>query len=50
MAMDGHAYFNSSFSARFRSFMEQEIDDLGVGSMFWEEFYARHQNELTLYK
>ncbi len=49
MAMVGHAYFNSAFSGRFRNFMEKEIDDFGVSNMFWEEFYARHQKELTLY-
>lgn len=49
MAMVGHAYFNKNFSARFRSFMEQEIHDFGISEMFWEEFYARHQKELTLY-
>lgn len=49
MAMVGHAYFNSGFSKRFRKLMEDEIDDFGVASMFWEEFYAKHQKELTLY-
>lgn len=49
MAMVGHAYFNSSFSVRIRSFMEAEINDFGVASMFWEEFYARHERGLTLY-
>lgn len=49
MAMVGHAYLNRVFSARFRSFMETEIDDFGVNSLFWEEFYAKHQKELTLY-
>lgn len=49
MAMVGHAYFNDVFSMKFRRFMEKEINDFGVSSMFWEEFYARHQRELTLY-
>lgn len=49
IAMAGHAYFNSSFSERFRSFMEKEINNFGVSSMFWEEFYAKHQKDLTLY-
>lgn len=49
MAMVGHAYFNDSFSRRFRAFMEKEMDDFGVAGMFWEEFYAKHQKELTLY-
>ena len=49
MAMVGHAYLNEAFSSRLREFMENEIDDFGVSNMFWEEFYARHQKELTLY-
>lgn len=49
MAMVGHAYLNQSFSERFRSCLEREINDFGVSGMYWEEFYARHQMELTLY-
>lgn len=49
-AMVGHAYMNKKFSNLFRTFMEQEINDFGVSSMFWEEFYARHQKQLTFYK
>ena len=49
MAMVGHAYFNESFSAKFRNYMEQEIDRFRVADMFWEEFYAKHLKELSLY-
>ena len=49
MAMVGHAYFNQRFSRIFCDKMEKEIDDFGVKSMFWEEFYAKHQKSLTLY-
>lgn len=49
MMMVGHAYINSRFSERFCEFMEKEIDDFGVPGMFWEEFYAKHQKDLTLY-
>lgn len=49
-AMVGHAYINERFSKRLREFMEAEIDDFGVASMFWEEFYAKHKNQLTFYK
>lgn len=49
-AMVGHAYLNEKFSSAFRTFMEQEINDFGVASMFWEEFYAKHQKQLTFYK
>lgn len=50
LAMVGHAYINHKFAMIFRSFMENEINDFGVASMFWEEFYAKHQNQLTFYK
>lgn len=49
MAMVGHAYFNERFSTIFKSYMETEINDFGISSMFWEEFYAKHQKKLTLY-
>lgn len=50
LAMVGHAYMNESFSAEFRRLMELEINDFGVDSMFWEEFYASHISRLTFYK
>lgn len=50
LAMVGPAYMNEKFSSLFRSFMEREIDDFGVASMFWEEFYKKHISELTFYK
>ena len=49
MAMVGPAYFNAGFSKRFRELMEKEIEQFGVSNLFWEEFYGRHQKELTLY-
>lgn len=49
LAQVGCAYLNSSFSSRFRSYMEAEINDFGVSSMFWEEFYGRHIHNLTFY-
>lgn len=49
LAMIGHAYFNDGFSKRFIELMETEINDFGVANMFWEEFYARHQEDLTLF-
>lgn len=49
IAMVGCAYFNSNFSEQFRTLLEEEINDFGVSSMFWEEFFARHIKELTLY-
>lgn len=49
LAMVGHAYMNEKFSSKFRNLMETEINDFGIASMFWEEFYAKHNKELTLY-
>lgn len=50
LAMVGHAYVNSRFSQKLCELMEKEINDFGVASMFWEEFYSRHIRELTFYK
>lgn len=49
LAMVGHAYMNGQFSCKFKQLLEREIDDFGVSSMFWEEFYAKHIRELTFY-
>lgn len=35
MAMVGHAYVNEGFSAVFRKFIENEINDFGVSDLFW---------------
>lgn len=50
LAMVGHAYMNDKFSAIFRTFMENEIYNFGVSSLFWEEFFAKHIKELTFYE
>lgn len=49
LAQVGCAYMNSSFSSRFKAFMEAEINDFGVASMFWEAFYGKHISHLTFY-
>ena len=49
-AMVGYAYMNKSFSVKFCEFMNQEINNFGVASMFWEEFYAKHIKDLTFYR
>ncbi|MCC8089524.1 MAG: NTP transferase domain-containing protein [Rikenellaceae bacterium] len=49
LAMVGHAYMNERCSSVFRGLMEKEINDFGVSSMFWEEFYAKHIGQITLY-
>ncbi len=50
LAMVGHAYMNRKFSDTFRRLMEEEMNDFGVASMFWEEFYSKHSKQLTFYK
>jgi len=50
LAMVGCAYMNERFSNIFRILMENEMNDFGVSSMFWEEFYAKHINQLSFYK
>lgn len=50
MAMIGPAYFNESFSRRFVELLDAEIDKFGVGNLFWEDFYASHIMDLTLFK
>ena len=46
-AMVGQAYMNQNFSEKFREYMEDEINDFGIASMFWEEFYQKHIKDLT---
>lgn len=50
LVMVGEAYFNESFSKVFKGLLEKEINDFGVDSLFWEEFYGKHIKELTLYR
>ena len=45
----GIAYFDREFSAAFVRFVEAEINNYRVSSLFWQEFYARHMDDLDLY-
>ena len=45
----GHAYFDTEMSRRFVAYMNREIDDFRVSSMFWEEFVSRHADDLEMY-
>ena len=49
MSMVGHAYFNEGFSRRLCQYMEAEMSEFRVSSLFWEEFFDRHIHELTLF-
>jgi len=48
-AMIGQAFFTETFSKTMVDLMEEEIDNFGVSDMFWEEFYGKHQEKMTLY-
>lgn len=45
----GHAYFDRTFSTRMRRYVKHEIDDFRIDSLFWEEFFDRHIENLDLY-
>ena len=45
----GHAYFDRGLSARMRRHVKHEIDDFRIDSLFWEEFFDRHIENLDLY-
>ncbi len=45
----GHAYLNSEMSRRLLQYMEEEIDDFRISSLFWEEFVSRHAEDLEMY-
>lgn len=45
----GHAYLDPAFCARFKSYLEAEIDDFRVSALFWEEFVSRHVDNLDMY-
>ena len=45
----GHAYVDSAFSARFKKYLEKEIDDFRISSLFWEEFVSHHVDNLNMY-
>ena len=48
MAMVGHSYFTADFSKQFVSYLEREISDFRVSSLFWEEYFDRHVRDLNL--
>ena len=45
----GHAYIDPEFSRRLAAFMDAEIDDFRISSLFWEEFVSRHADDLEMY-
>jgi len=45
----GIAYFDKEFSKSFVHFLENEINNYRIDSLFWQEFFARHIADLDLY-
>ncbi len=45
----GFAYFDREFSKTAAALMEAEINKYRVDSLFWQEFVARHLDELDIY-
>lgn len=45
----GHAYIDPEFSRRLLQYMDAEIDDFRMSALFWEEFVARHADDLDMY-
>lgn len=46
--MVGHAYFDRSFSERFREILETEYDLPETRGKLWEDLYAEHVRELDM--
>jgi CTP:phosphocholine cytidylyltransferase-like protein/thiamine kinase-like enzyme len=44
----GHSYFNKAFSRKIGHFIDKEIFDFRIDSMFWQEFYAKHIDDLDM--
>lgn len=45
----GLAYFDREFSQTLVSLMDSEINNYRVSSLFWEEFVAKHLDELDMF-
>lgn len=45
----GHSYFDLEFSRRLVEYLDEEIDDFRVSTLFWEEFVSRHTDDLDMY-
>lgn len=45
----GHAYIDKEFSRRLVKYMDEEISDFRISTLFWEEFFSRHVDDLNMY-
>lgn len=46
----GEAFFTKDISERFVYYLEKEYQEEKTGSMTWDDFHAKHIDELPLYK
>ena len=47
--LHGIAYFDREFSASFTEFIDAEINSFRIAPLFWQEFVARHLDDLDMY-
>lgn len=47
--MQGHAYFDLSFSKQFRTILEEYYNKPGVEGLYWEGIYAENLDTLQMY-
>lgn len=47
--MNGYAYFDCEFSAKFKKILENMWDMPGSENLYWEQVWAEHVDELPLY-
>lgn len=47
--MNGYAYFDREFSGKFKRILEDMWNAPGSDSLYWEQVYAEHVDELHLY-
>jgi len=45
----GHAYLDQKFSERLVRYLNEEIENFRVTSLFWEEFVSKHVDNLDMY-
>lgn len=47
--MNGYAYYDRDFSAKFKKILENMWDTPGSKNLYWEQVWAEHVDELPLY-
>lgn len=49
ISCSGISFLNENFSKKLVEYLDREINDFRVSSLFWEEYFNRHIKNLTLY-